>query len=212
METEGRTMSEGSVHERVARVMAALNYIPKQRAQGVSYEFRGIDAVFNHLHSLLADEGLFLSPQVLDDWQVVAIPGTKDRTQYQAVFRVRVDVEATDGSRTTLGTGLCQSHDYGDKAVYQAQQNGVKYVLLEAFAIPTAEQDMDARQPDPGRALTEAEISERLSNRLKARAVELCGGDKDAARELFERVVGAAVVTHENAAGFEMQMQAAADA
>lgn len=189
--------------------MSALNYIPKQRSAGVNYEFRGIDAVFNHLHHLLAEEGLYLSPEVLDDWKVVPIPGTKDRTQYQALFRVRVDVEAADGSRTTLGVGLCQSHDYGDKAVYQAQQNGVKYVLLEAFAIPTAEQDMDARHADEVRALTAEEISERLANRLKVRAVELSGGDKDAGKALFEKVVGPQLVTHENAADLEAQLEAA---
>lgn len=143
-----------NVYEGMAQVMSALAYIPKGKSPGVSYEFRGIDAVMNHLHGPLADAGLFLSPRVLDDWAVNGIPGSADRqgnprTQYQATFRVCVDVYASDGSMVTLGPGLAQSHDYGDKAVYQAQQNAIKYVLLEAFAIPTAEQDMDARQADP---------------------------------------------------------------
>src|SRR5690606_24680661 len=71
-----------------------------------------------------------------------------NRQQTQALFRVCVDVYAADGSSVTLGPGLAQSHDYGDKAVYQAQQNAIKYVLLEAFCIPTSEQDMDAREAD----------------------------------------------------------------
>lgn len=138
-----------NVYEGMAQVIAALSYIPKGRSQGVSYEFRGIDAVMNALHGPLADAGLFLVPRVLDDWQVNGIPGSKDRTQFQALFRIECDVVASDGSKVTLGPGLAQSHDYGDKAVYQAQQNALKYLLLEAFCIPTAEQDMDAREADP---------------------------------------------------------------
>jgi len=141
------------VHEAMAKVMAAVSHIAKKRSQGVSYEFRGIDEVMNALHGPLADNGLFLSPRVLDDWRVEMIPGSPDnkgnpRQQTQAVFRVAVDVWHESGESVTLGPGLAQSHDYGDKSVYQAQQNAIKYLLLEAFAIPTAEQDMDAREAD----------------------------------------------------------------
>lgn len=138
----------GLVYGQMTKVLAALDFIPKQRSQGVSYEFRGIDAVMNVLHGPLAEHGLFLSPRVLDDWQLNMIPGKDNRQQAQALFRVCVDVYAEDGSSVTLGPGLAQSHDYGDKAVYQAQQNAIKYLLLEAFCIPTAEQDMDARESD----------------------------------------------------------------
>lgn len=181
-----------TVHERMAKVIAALSYIPKERSSGVNYEFRGIDAVMNHLHGPLADNGLFLSTRVLDDWSVNPIPGTNNRTQYQATFRVCVDVYAEDGSMVTLGPGLAQSHDYGDKAVYQAQQNAIKYLLLEAFAIPTSEQDMDARQADPSPQPqpepepSPAQIVEKLTSRLKAKALEAAGGDVDLARAIFE--------------------------
>ena len=141
-------MADRTVHTRMADALADLAYIPKGKSSGVNYEFRGIDALMNHLHPVLATHGLFLSPRVLDDWQVNMIAGTNNRQQTQALFRVCVDVYAPDGSCVTLGPGLAQSHDYGDKAVYQAQQNAIKYVLLEAFCIPTEEQDMDARYAD----------------------------------------------------------------
>jgi hypothetical protein len=63
------------------------------------------------------------------------------------LFRLEVAVLAADGSSEVIGVGMAQSHDYGDKAVYQAQQNAIKYVLIEAFAIPTSDgRDMDARE------------------------------------------------------------------
>lgn len=138
----------GEIHERMAKVLASLSFIPKERSQGVSYEFRSIDALMNVLHGKLAEHELFASPRVLDDWQVNMIAGSNNRQQGQALFRVCVDIYASDGSWVTLGPGMAQSHDYGDKAVYQAQQNAIKYLLLEAFCIPTAEQDMDGRTPD----------------------------------------------------------------
>ncbi len=136
------------VHEGLVRVMKALTPIAKEGAAGVNYKFRSIDAVFNQLHVLLADNGLWLRPVVLDDWQINLIPGTKDRQQGQALFRVELFACAEDDSTHSLGIGLAQSHDYGDKAAYQAQQNAVKYILIEAFAIPTDEPDMDARESE----------------------------------------------------------------
>jgi len=137
-----------NVYEGMAAVMADITAIAKVSSENVSYKFRSVDDVMNALHVPLSKAGLFLSPRVLDDWQLNPIPGTNNRTQFQASFRICVDVYASDGSTVTLGPGLAQSHDYGDKAVYQAQQNAIKYLLLEAFAIPTEDQDMDARAPD----------------------------------------------------------------
>lgn len=176
------------VHKGLAQVMAGLSHIPKQRSQGVSYEFRSIDAVFNVVHGLMADNGMWFKPVVLDDWQLNMIPGTKDRAQAQALFRLEVFACHTDGSEASIGVGLCQSHDYGDKAVYQAQQNGMKYVVIEAFAIPTAEGDMDARHADEVPAPTADELAQRGTNKLKAEALDLMG-DPDEARAIYAQAL-----------------------
>ena len=170
------------VHEGLAAVMKGLSHIPKQRSQGVSYEFRSIDAVFNVVHGLMADHGMWFKPVVLDDWQLNMIPGTKDRVQAQALFRLEVFACHADGSESSIGVGLCQSHDYGDKAVYQAQQNGMKYVVIEAFAIPTAEADMDARQADD---IPVEWSEEQLQVRLKKKAMFLAADDKDLAQDFY---------------------------
>lgn len=183
-------MSEpGEVFSRMAKVTAALSYIPKGKSSGVSYEFRGIDAVMNHLHGPLAEHGLFLSPRVLDDWQLNMIPGTNNRVQGQALFRVCVDVYAEDGSCVTLGPGLAQSHDYGDKAVYQAQQNAIKYLLLEAFCIPTAEQDMDGRESDSVPTADAAEHA-RLLAELGSLIPSLPEDKREAMRDYASRSLG----------------------
>ena len=139
-------MSERTVHQRMADAIADMGPIAKGRSSGVNYEFRGIDAVMNALHPILAKHGLTLAPKVWDDWQVNMLTDSKGRSVTQALFRVSVMVRGADGDELELGPGLAQSHDYGDKAVYQAQQNAIKYVLLESFCIPThADEDMDGR-------------------------------------------------------------------
>lgn len=185
-----------TVHARMAKVVAALDHIPKQRSSGVSYEFRSIDALMNHLHGPLSENGLFLSPRVLDDWRVEHVPAGFDkngnpRTAVQAVFRVCVDVYAEDGTMVTLGPGLAQSIDYGDKAAYQAQQNAIKYILLEAFCIPTAEQDMDARQPDPIVAPSAVEQARLATNKLKADVLGVFGGHKETAATFWTEALRA---------------------
>lgn len=138
-----------TVYERMADALADFGPIVKKRSKGVTYEFRGIDDVMNALHPILSEHGLFLSPQVEDDWQVNMIETqTKSgaRSVSQALFRVSVIVTGRKGDWMRLGPGLAQSHDFGDKAVYQAQQNAIKYVLLEAFCVPTnTGEDMDTR-------------------------------------------------------------------
>jgi ERF superfamily len=142
-----------SVHEAMAAAMTEVSAIAKTSSSGVNYKFRSVEDVMNALHGPLSNNGLFLSVRVLDDWQLNPIPGSPDsqgraRTQFQASFRVQLEVWHRSGEMVVIGPGLAQSHDYGDKAVYQAQQNAIKYLLLTAFAIPTEEPDMDARAPD----------------------------------------------------------------
>jgi len=155
--TDGRT-----VHQRMADAIADVSAVAKQSADKVSYQFRSVEAVMNHLHPILAKHGLFPSPHVLEDWRLDMIPGTNNRQQAQTVFRMAVDMYGAAGDSVRLGPGLAQSHDYGDKAVYQAQQNAYKYVLIESFMIPTQDlEDQDARPADdvPAADLSKLEVS-----------------------------------------------------
>jgi len=164
---DGRT-----VYQRMADAIADLTYIPKAKGEGVSYAFRSIDAAMNALHPVLARHGLFNSgAQVLDDWALNPIPGTNNRTQHQAVFRITVTMYGANGDSVTLGPGLAQSHDYSDKAVYQAQQNAWKYLVLEAFSIPTEEPDMDGRDADSVPDVDTSEVA-KLIEQAKSAGVE----------------------------------------
>jgi hypothetical protein len=185
--------AEGVIHERFAKAFAAVGAIAKgQRNSHHGYAYRGIDDVLNALHGVLADNEIFYIPRCVgeayEEWET----SNKKRLQvarlsYELVFY------ATDGSSLVVGPVVGQSADTDDKAPMQALSQAVKYALLQAFCIPTADTtDGDGTSPvtaQGGRAErtaepqpTSTETIERV-DALIARAQALnIAGDYDAAR------------------------------
>jgi ERF superfamily len=110
--------------------------------QGSGYNFRGIDAVYNVLSSIMAQNGLCIIPRMLTRT-------CEERTSKSggALFYVTVEAEfdlvsAEDGSKHTART-FGEAMDSGDKATNKAMSAAYKYMALQTFAIPT-EGDNDA--------------------------------------------------------------------
>jgi len=110
--------------------------------QGAGYKFRGIDAVYNVLSSIMAQNGLVIVPRMLGRT-------CEERTSRSggALFYVTVEAEfdlvsAEDGSKHTART-FGEAMDSGDKATNKAMSAAYKYMAFQTFAIPT-EGDNDA--------------------------------------------------------------------
>mgnify|MGYP001305621317 CR=1 FL=1 len=110
--------------------------------QGAGYNFRGIDAVYNVLSSIMAQNGLCIIPRMLTRT-------CEERTSKSggALFYVTVEAEfdlvsAEDGSKHTART-FGEAMDSSDKATNKAMSAAYKYMALQTFAIPT-EGDNDA--------------------------------------------------------------------
>ena len=110
--------------------------------QGAGYNFRGIDAVYNVLSSIMAQNGLCIIPRMLNR--------TCEERQSKsggALFYVTVEAEfdlvsSIDGSKHTART-FGEAMDSGDKATNKAMSAAYKYMAFQTFAIPT-EGDNDA--------------------------------------------------------------------
>lgn len=120
--------------------LASLGGIAKDKKAGSgggsSYNFRGIDDVYNALAPLLAEHGLVILPRVLR--REVAERTSKSGT---AMFYVTVETEfdfvaAADGSIHTVKT-FGEAMDMSDKATNKAMSAAYKYAAFMAFAIPT---------------------------------------------------------------------------
>jgi len=139
-------------------VMRDITAIGKEsRNQSQNFNFRGIDAVYNERHTLLAKHGVVCLPEA-------GSPTTEERTNKNGTVLRFVSLPMTyrfvayDGSMMTcsvIGEGM----DSGDKATNKAMAIAHKYALLQTFLIPTEEQkdpDHDSYEVKPRQPLAAA--------------------------------------------------------
>ena len=132
-------------------VMRDITAIGKDsRNQAQNFNFRGIDAIYNELHNLLAKHGIVTLP-------FAGTPTTEERTNKNGTILRFVQLPMTyqftaeDGSSVNchvVGEGM----DSGDKATNKAMAIAHKYALLQTFLIPTEEQkdpDYESHEVSP---------------------------------------------------------------
>lgn len=134
-----------NVYQAISAVQADLAQIgiskDRKNTQGVGYNFRGIDDVYNALSPIMAKHGLCMLPRVLSREFV-----ERQSKSGGALFYITVDMEfdlvSSDGSKHTIRT-FGEAMDSGDKATNKAMSAAYKYAAFQAFCIPT-EGDNDA--------------------------------------------------------------------
>jgi hypothetical protein len=127
--------------------LCAEGITKNRRNQAQSYNFRGIDDVYNALSPLLAKHGLCILPRIL-------VRTCDERTTKNggSMFYVTVEAEfdfvaASDGSKHVVRT-FGEAMDSADKATNKAMSAAYKYAAFQAFAIPTeGDNDADAHTP-----------------------------------------------------------------
>jgi hypothetical protein len=156
-------------------------------SQGAGYKFRGIDAVYNVLSGIMANNGLCIIPRMLNRT-------CEERTSKSgsALFYVTVEAEfdivsSEDGSKHTAKT-FGEAMDSGDKATNKAMSAAYKYMAFQTFAIPTqGDNDADAfthevsstssqRMADHLVAIQDAKNSDELK-KAYTEAYKACGTD-----------------------------------
>jgi hypothetical protein len=134
------------VYQAINAVQAELASIGISKSsrnnQGAGYNFRGIDAVYNVLSSIMAKNGLCIIPRML-----TRISEERVSKAGGALFYITVEAEfdlvsAEDGSKHTART-FGEAMDSGDKGTNKAMSAAYKYMAFQTFAIPT-EGDNDA--------------------------------------------------------------------
>ncbi len=156
---EKKTTTKKDIHKRMIAVMRDVGAIGKDRQAGMTggakYNFRGIDDVYNTLHSIMSKHGIYMVSDVLS---VDRSERTSSKGNILGFVTVKImySFVAEDGSSvstTVVGEGM----DSGDKATPKALSGAQKYALFQAFLIPTAEAK-DAENDSPQLA-TEAKAT-----------------------------------------------------
>ena len=133
---------EGKIYSLIGEAMRKIGAIKKDRKnQQQGFMFRGIDAVYNALNPVMAELGLFIIPEVLEQ--------TREERQTKngsvliySILKVRFTMYAPDGSSVS-GVVTGEGMDSGDKASNKAMSIALKYFAFETFMIPTEETTID---------------------------------------------------------------------
>ncbi len=146
----GSKMSETQqIYSRISAVMQDVSAIGKDNTNAKQgFKFRGIDDVYNELHSILAKHKVFTLPNIISERTEERTTNSGGNLIYR-VLHIQYTFFTDDGSNviaTVIGEGM----DSGDKASNKAMSVAHKYCLLQAFCIPTNEEkDPDAATPPP---------------------------------------------------------------
>lgn len=125
-----------NIYQAMTAIMKSVEAIKKDKTnQQQKFKYRGIDDVMNALHDAFAENGVFLTTEVLERSEVERRSGSGGNLFY-VTQKIRFMFHAPDGSNvssTVYGTAM----DSGDKADNKGLSIGLKYALLQAFLIPT---------------------------------------------------------------------------
>lgn len=146
--TETRT-EPGRIHELMVKAMQDMPHIGKERtaeAGKYSYQFRGIDDVYNYVGPVLARHGIVLLSEVLKHEVSERVDKATGRVTMFVTDLVRWAFTASDGSQCFAefpGVGM----DTSDKAANKAMSVSLREACIKTFMIPIAG-SVDPEQDD----------------------------------------------------------------
>ena len=135
-----------NVHQRLAKVMAEVDYIQKEKKQGMNYTIVSHDAVTAKVRPVLLKHGIVYYPVRCDH--------THDGNRAECSLTVRfvnIDEPADFFDVPTFGYGI----DPQDKGPGKAMSYAVKYALLKALGLETGDDpdhDNIPHEPKPAPA------------------------------------------------------------
>jgi len=170
-------MSEHLIYKSMIGVLTDVDHIGKNNkadmGNGGKYNFRGIDDMYNSLHSLFVKHQVFLIPKVLEttleiqEKEKVYNGQTTRSLQYSSIVKMEFTFIAIDGSSVTA-TGIGHAIDTSDKGTNKAQSSALKYCLMQTFLIPTVEdKDVEKENNQMAKAKKQEEENNQIAKAKK---------------------------------------------
>ncbi len=171
------------IYSAMAGVMRDMIAIGKDKTnQSQGFKYRGIDDAYNALQPILAKNGVFNVPEVIEKWR-------EERTNAKGtilaftVLRMKYTFYAEDGSSVCCiveGEGM----DSGDKSSNKAMAIAHKYALIQTFCVPTEiTDDPDAQVHEVGPKFTKEQMEAIVEGAL------LVNNDVYELRKLFPPLI-----------------------
>jgi len=169
----------GKIYSAMTGVMNDMVAVAKSSTnQQQGFKYRSIDSAYNALQPILAKNGIFNTPEVLEKWR-------EERTNAKGtilaftILRMKYTFYADDGSSVSCiveGEGM----DSGDKSSNKAMAIAHKYALMQTFCVPTEiTDDPDAQVHEVGPRFSKEQMETLLARYLDGATAE------DNLRDLF---------------------------
>lgn len=138
-----------NIYQSLAAIIKDCGAISKDKVNKLqNYKFRGIDDLYNAVHPLFAEHGVFITSKVIER-------NREERTTKNGglliytILTVEFTFHAMDGTSVTSITDG-EAMDSSDKSTNKAMSAALKYCLMQMLLIPTEElKDADITTPEP---------------------------------------------------------------
>jgi hypothetical protein len=137
-ETKTENNQHNNVHEAITAIMAEIGGVAKGRTNDFQkYKYRGIADVYLACQPLMAKHGLHVYPLRITD-TVFHETGKGKHVTFITTYSV------SHVSQTAIELqAFCEAADTGDKAMNKAMSAGMKYCLVQLFALPEEDPTID---------------------------------------------------------------------
>lgn len=144
-----KVVSAPHIYQAVTEVMGKVGAIGKNKVASMgtgrgSYNFRGIDDIYNALQRPMIESKIFVKPSKVLDLRREDKVTDRGVTKYTVMTVQYTFCSAVDGSELTVET-VGEAMDTGDKACNKAMSAAFKYACFQLFCIPTEEM-LDSEQ------------------------------------------------------------------
>lgn len=121
------------------------------------FNFRGIDAVMNHVGPALREHGVVIIPEAVD-MESERYDTAKGGKMKNVTVLMKYTVHGPEGDSFS-GSAYGEAADAGDKAVSKAQSVAYRTFLLQSLTVPTDEPDPDSFVHERAEECSEAELA-----------------------------------------------------
>lgn len=154
----------------ISKISTEAGALAPERSGGVPFAFRGVDSTINHLSPFLRENGVIVTPEVVEHKVTAREVGSKTVTQSEVTSRFHF-IAVSDGSEHVVTTvGLAQ--DFSDRSAAQAQSVAFRVALLQTFALPTQQKEPEEVGEEVLKGTAEAKAAETKAPAVKGPTIK----------------------------------------
>lgn len=123
------------IYKKIIEILRTTKAIGKNKEHSQWFAYRWIDDIYNELHWLFADAGVFITSEVMKTTR----EQKTSKNWWQLLYTI-LDMQFTFRAEdwSSVSSTICgEAMDSGDKSCNKSMSIALKYALMQMFLIPT---------------------------------------------------------------------------